>query len=132
MATEKMESRARNDENGDGVTYLAFHARAHDGRHGNSNRRPLVIEVAPSSGGTRDRRRDLADSVDVGFARESSPRHRPSRRPDKEPLAPINKVDGVDESSPGPGGDAGEGSLKEITSNNILRLFKPVRPKGLH
>ncbi|ONK69434.1 uncharacterized protein A4U43_C05F22850 [Asparagus officinalis] len=86
---------------------------------GDSDRRPLIIEVAPSSGGTRDKRRDLANSVDVGFAGESSPRPGPSHRPDKEPLAPVNEVDGTDESSPGPGGDAIEGSLKEMSSNGI-------------
>ncbi|ONK69646.1 uncharacterized protein A4U43_C05F25250 [Asparagus officinalis] len=70
---------------------------------GDSDKRPLVIEIAPSSGGTMDRRRDLADSVDVEFAGESFPRPRPSRRPGKEPLAPVNEVDSAYESSPGPG-----------------------------
>ncbi|ONK76284.1 uncharacterized protein A4U43_C03F26000 [Asparagus officinalis] len=55
----------------------------------------------------RDRRRDLADSVDVGFVGESSPRPGPSRRPDKEPLTPLNEVDSADESFPGPGGPRG-------------------------
>ncbi|ONK63278.1 uncharacterized protein A4U43_C07F13320 [Asparagus officinalis] len=74
---------------------------------GDSDRRPLVIEVAPSSGGTRDRRRDLADSVDVRFAGESSPIPEPSRWLGKEPLAPVDEMDGADESSPGPGGTRG-------------------------
>ncbi|ONK63506.1 uncharacterized protein A4U43_C07F15920 [Asparagus officinalis] len=86
---------------------------------GDSDRRPLVIEVAPSSRGTRDRRRDLADFVDVGLAGESSLRPGPSRRPSKESIALVNEVDGANESSPGPGDDAGEGSLKEMSSNNI-------------
>ncbi|ONK73846.1 uncharacterized protein A4U43_C03F180 [Asparagus officinalis] len=99
---------------------------------GDSNRRPLVIEVAPSPGETRDRRRYLADFVDAGFAGESSPSPGPSRRPGKEPLVSVNEVDGTDESSPGPGGDAGEGSLKEMSSNDFNKLFKLVRPNGLH
>ncbi|ONK82112.1 uncharacterized protein A4U43_C01F36240 [Asparagus officinalis] len=91
---------------------------------GDSDRKPIEIEVAPSPRGTRDRRRVLADSVDAGFAGESSPRPGPSRRPGKEPLALANEVDGADESSPGPGGDIGEGSLKEMSSNDIHQAFQ--------
>ncbi|ONK60945.1 uncharacterized protein A4U43_C08F24390 [Asparagus officinalis] len=72
----------------------------------------------------RDMRRYLADSMDAGFAGESSPRPGLSRRPDKEPLALVDEVDGADESSPGPGGDAGEGSLKEMSSNDIHQAFQ--------
>ncbi|ONK79551.1 uncharacterized protein A4U43_C01F7530 [Asparagus officinalis] len=78
----------------------------------------------------RDGRRDLADSMDAGFAGESFPRPGPSRRPGKEPLALVNKVDGTDESSPGPGGDVGEGSLKEISSNNIHQAFQAGQTQG--
>ncbi|ONK70566.1 uncharacterized protein A4U43_C05F35030 [Asparagus officinalis] len=95
-----------------------------------SDRRPHVIEVAPSSGGTRDMRRYLADSVDVGFAGESSPRPGPYRRPGKEPLASVDEVDGANESSPGPGGGAGEGSLKEMSSNDIHQDFQACQAQG--
>ncbi|ONK64549.1 uncharacterized protein A4U43_C07F27250 [Asparagus officinalis] len=78
----------------------------------------------------RDRRRYLADFMDVGFAGESSPRPGPSHRPGKEPLASVDEVEGVDASSPGPGGDASEGSLKEMSSNDIHQAFQACQAQG--
>ncbi|ONK80429.1 uncharacterized protein A4U43_C01F17630 [Asparagus officinalis] len=97
---------------------------------GDSDRRPLVIEVSPSPGRTKDKRRYLADSVDAGFAGESFTRPGYSRRPCKEPLALANEVDNTDESSPSPGGDAGEGSLKEMSSNDIHQAFQAFQAQG--
>ncbi|ONK78392.1 uncharacterized protein A4U43_C02F18300 [Asparagus officinalis] len=89
-----------------------------------------MIEVSPSPGGMRDRRRDLANFVDTGFAGESSSRPRPSCRPGKKPLASANEVDGTDESSPGPSGDVSKGSLKEMSSNDIHQAFQACQAQG--
>ncbi|ONK70121.1 uncharacterized protein A4U43_C05F30480 [Asparagus officinalis] len=77
-----------------------------------------------------DVRRNLAELVDAGFAGESSLVPRPSRRPDKEPLTPINEVDHAEDSSPSPGGDAGERSLKQMLSNDIHQAFLACQAQG--